>query len=81
MSFSRKYVLLSALATLAALIPVLAAAQPVTATIDATRTAPSITPLVFGGFMEPATTGVWAEMLADRKFFNRVTTQPDPEAL
>ena len=46
-----------------------AVAQPVAATIDATRTAPPITKLVFGGFMEPATTGVWAEMLADRKFF------------
>jgi alpha-N-arabinofuranosidase len=66
---------------LAACLPANAAAQPVTATIDASRTAPAITPLVFGGFMEPATTGVWAEMLADRKFFNRVTTQPDPKGL
>jgi alpha-L-arabinofuranosidase len=58
-----------------------AAAQPVAATIDATRTGPPITPWVFGGFMEPATTRVWAEMLADRKFFNRVSSQPDPTAL
>jgi alpha-N-arabinofuranosidase len=57
-----------------------AAAQPVAATIDATRTGPPITKLVFGGFMEPATTRVWAEMLSDRKFFNRVTSQPDPAA-
>jgi alpha-N-arabinofuranosidase len=35
---------------------------------------------VFGGFMEPATTRVWAEMLSDRKFFNRVTSQADPAA-
>jgi alpha-N-arabinofuranosidase len=55
-----------------------AGASPVAATIDATRTGPPITPLVFGGFMEPATTRVWAEMLSDRKFFNRVTSQPDP---
>jgi alpha-N-arabinofuranosidase len=55
--------------------------QPVAATIDATRTGPPVTPLVFGGFMEPATTRVWAEMLADRKFFNRVTSQPDPAAV
>ena len=52
-----------------------AAAAPVAATIDATRTGPPITKLVFGGFMEPATTRVWAEMLSDRKFFNRVTSQ------
>ena len=42
-----------------------AAAQPVSATIDATRTGSPITRLIFGGFMEPATTGVWAEMLTD----------------
>ena len=47
------------------------------ATIDATRTAPSITKLVFGGFMEPATTSVWAEMLADRKFFAEITSKPN----
>ena len=58
-----------------------AGASPVAATIDATRTGPPITPLVFGGFMEPATTRVWAEMLSDRKFFNRVTSQPDPVAV
>lgn len=58
-----------------------AGASPVAATIDATRTGPPITPLVFGGFMEPATTRVWAEMLSDRKFFNRVTSQPDPAAV
>ncbi len=53
---------------------------PVTATIDATRVGPPITRLVFGGFMEPATTSVWAEMLADRKFFNLVTSKTDPAA-
>jgi alpha-L-arabinofuranosidase len=53
-----------------------AAAQPVAATIDATRTGPPITKLVFGGFMEPATTFVWAEMLADRKFYAEVTSKP-----
>jgi alpha-L-arabinofuranosidase len=52
----------------------------VTAAIDATRVGPPITPLVFGGFMEPATTSVWAEMLADRKFFNLVTSKTDPNA-
>jgi alpha-N-arabinofuranosidase len=63
-----------------ALLAGTAAAAPVAATIDATRTAPPITKLVFGGFMEPATTRVWAEMLQDRKFFSRVTSQTDPAA-
>jgi alpha-N-arabinofuranosidase len=53
-----------------------AAAQPVAATIDATRTSPPVSKWVFGGFMEPATTGVWAEMLADRKFFAEVSSKP-----
>jgi len=71
----------SSLSTLVALVAGPAAAEPVAATVDATRTGPPITPLVFGGFMEPATNRVWAEMLADRKFFNRVTSQPDPAAV
>jgi alpha-N-arabinofuranosidase len=58
-----------------------AAAQPVAVTIDATRTGPPITRWVFGGFMEPATSSVWAEMLSDRKFFNRITSQPDPASV
>ncbi len=52
----------------------MAAAQPVAATIDATRTGQPITRLIFGGFMEPATTGVWAEMPTDRKFLNEITS-------
>ena len=62
-----------------ALIAVLAgpaAAQPVAVTIDASRTGQPITNLMFGGFMEPATTQVWAEMLSDRKFFNAITSKP-----
>lgn len=31
--------------------------------------------------MEPATTQVWAEMLADRKFFNEITSKPQPTAV
>lgn len=50
-------------------------AQPVAATIDASRVAPPISKLVFGGFMEPATTWVWAEMLADRKFYAAVSSK------
>lgn len=65
--------LLSAIAFLAAT----AAAQPVTARIDATRTGQPISKMVFGGFMEPATTQVWAEMLADRKFYYEINSKPD----
>lgn len=52
------------------------AAQLVAVSIDATKVAPPVSKLVFGGFMEPATTGVWAEMLADRKFFAQITSKP-----
>jgi len=58
----------------------MASAQPVTAAIDATHTGQPITKLMFGGFMEPATTQVWAEMLADRKFFNEITSKPPAAA-
>ena len=57
-----------------------AAAECVPVTIDATRTAQPIAKLVFGGFMEPATTRVWAEMLSDRKFFNEISSKPQPTA-
>jgi alpha-L-arabinofuranosidase len=53
-----------------------ASAQPVTVSVDATTVAAAISPWTFGGFMEPATTGVWAEMLADRKFFAEITSKP-----
>ena len=52
------------------------AAQPVAVSIDATKVAAPISRWVFGGFMEPATTFVWAEMLADRKFFAEVSSKP-----
>jgi alpha-N-arabinofuranosidase len=64
-----------------ALVAVLArslAAQPVAVTIDAARTGQPITRLMFGGFMEPATTQVWAEMLSDRKFFNEISSKAAP---
>jgi alpha-L-arabinofuranosidase len=38
------------------------------AIIDASKTGAPVNPMVFGGYMEPATTSVWAEMLSDRKF-------------
>lgn len=44
--------------------------------IDAAKSGQPITPLIFGGYMEPATTRVWAEMLTDRKFANAITNAP-----
>ncbi|HKO20589.1 MAG TPA: hypothetical protein VJU82_17065, partial [Acidobacteriaceae bacterium] len=45
-------------------------------TIDATKTGAPINPMIFGGYMEPATTQVWAELLTDRKFANPLTSAP-----
>ncbi|MFB3777461.1 MAG: alpha-N-arabinofuranosidase [Bryobacteraceae bacterium] len=46
--------------------------------IDAAKPGEPINPLIFGGYMEPATTNVWAEMLTDRKFSNPVTDAAPP---
>ena len=49
------------------------------ASIDAAKIGGPIDPMVFGGYMEPATTSVWAEMLSDRKFAKPVVSgQPAP---
>jgi len=45
-------------------------------TIDAAKTGEPISPLIFGGYMEPATTRVWSELLTDRKFANPVEPAP-----
>jgi len=42
--------------------------------IDATKSGAPVNAMLFGGYMEPATTPVWAEMLNDRKFANPITT-------
>jgi alpha-L-arabinofuranosidase len=48
------------------------------ATIDASRSGAPISPMIFGGYMEPATTQVWAEVLTDRKFANAISSAPTP---
>jgi alpha-L-arabinofuranosidase len=54
-------------------------AQSITATIHTdSKPAAPISKLIFGGFMEPATTRVWAEMLSDRKFLNEINSKPQP---
>lgn len=46
--------------------------------VDATRVGAPITPLIFGGYMEPATTRVWSEMLSDRKFYQPISNAAPP---
>src|SRR5579862_1526201 len=72
--YHRRHLFLSLV--LIAILASMAAAQPVAVNIDATRTGPPISRLVFGGFMEPATTQVWSEMLSDRKFLNEINSRP-----
>ena len=66
------------LAALAAALTSTVAAQPVAVAINATHTAQPISKLILGGYFEPATTGVWAEMLYDRKFLRDIDSQPPP---
>jgi alpha-N-arabinofuranosidase len=47
-------------------------------TVDATKVGEPVSPLIFGGYMEPATTRVWAEMLTDRKFGRSINDTSAP---
>jgi alpha-N-arabinofuranosidase len=55
------------------------AGQSVTATIDASKTGPPISPYVYGQFLEHAGgliySSLWCEMLDDRKFYYDVTNK------
>ena len=42
--------------------------------IDAAKPGAPVNPMIFGGYMEPATTRVWSEMLTDRKFSNPIAS-------
>ena len=46
--------------------------------VDASKVGEPVTPLIFGGYMEPATTRVWAEMLSDRKFYHPISNAAPP---
>jgi alpha-N-arabinofuranosidase len=54
--------------------------QPVTATIDASKTGPPIAPYVYGQFIEHIGniiySALWSEMLDDRKFYYPVAPKP-----
>ncbi len=66
--------------TLAGRFQAPALGQGVTATVDASKSGPSISPYLYGQFLEHAGnliyTGLWTEMLDDRKFYYAV--QPAP---
>ena len=57
--------------------------QTVKATIDASKTGAPISKYIYGQFLEHAgnlvNSGIWAEMLDDRKFYNAVTSKPPAE--
>jgi alpha-N-arabinofuranosidase len=55
-------------------------AQTIAMTVDASRTGAPISPYIYGFFTELLGNnegGFWAEMLADRKFFNKVDSNPE----
>ena len=59
--------------------PAPAAATPVKATVDASKTYAPISPHIYGMFIEHAGSlvysGIWAEMIGDRKFYYPVAAQ------
>jgi alpha-N-arabinofuranosidase len=58
-------------------------AQTVNATIDASTTGAPISKYIYGQFLEHigsiVNSGIWAEMLDDRKFYDAVTSKPPAE--
>ena len=69
-------------------LSIVSAAQtpPVNVTIDASKTGAPISKYIYGQFLEHGgdivNTGVWAELLADRKFYYPVSaTAPQPPQL
>ena len=51
--------------------------------IDAGKTAPTISPYIYGQFIEHIgdliNRSLWAELLDDRKFYNDITSKPPVE--
>ena len=60
-----------------------AQSQPVHATIDASKTGAPISKYIYGQFLEHigglVNSGIWAEMLDDRKFYFPITSHPPAE--
>lgn len=74
------------LVAIAAGAPTAAPSQSVTASIDASKVGPPISPYLYGQFIEHAGniiySGLWSEMIEDRKFYFAVQPKPaeDPNA-
>lgn len=70
---TRKHLNILLGAVVASVLALSAGAQPVAMTVDAGKTGPPISPLMYGFFTELLANwyegGLWAEMLGDRKFF------------
>jgi alpha-N-arabinofuranosidase len=67
-------------------VPTFSQARTITATIDTSKTGAPISKNIFGQFLEHGgdivNTGVWSEMLADRKFFYPIAaTAPIPPSV
>src|ERR1022692_3520013 len=56
----------------------------ISVSIDAGRTAPPISPYIYGQFIEHIgdliNRSLWAEMLDDRKFYNDITSKPPAQS-
>jgi len=80
LTLTRQLILMAALLFSAS---ALAQTQPVNATIDASKTGAPISKYIYGQFLEHGgnivNEGVWAEMLADRKFYYPVSSKPPEE--
>ena len=54
--------------------------KTITVSIDAAKTAPPISPYIYGQFIEHigdlVNRSLWAEMLDDRKFYNDIDSKP-----
>ena len=73
-------VLLTSLVSVAVNVQTPALSQAVTATVDASKVGPPISPYVYGQFIEQAGSliysSLWCEMLDDRKFYYAVQAAP-----
>jgi alpha-N-arabinofuranosidase len=80
LTYTKQLVLLGALLFSPSAFP---QTQPVSATIDASKTGTPISKYVYGQFLEHGgnivNEGVWAEMLADRKFYYAVSSKAPEE--
>jgi len=80
LSCTKQLILLAALLFSSSAFP---QTQPVNAAIDASKMGPPISKYIYGQFLEHAGDlvheGIWAEMLADRRFYYPISSKPPEE--